>query len=108
MEQQVRLMQQQLTQVAGDLAQLKAHIDLANAQTATAVAEQGEQMTLHNSDLRKLHDVAEEAIRKITVQLMEEAANPKEEKEQKWHLARPKNLLPSIFAKDDDWKKWKE
>ena len=39
-------------------------------------------MTLQNRDLRKLHDVAEEAIRKINVQLIEAVASPKDKKEQ--------------------------
>ena len=83
---------------------------MLSSQTATtvAVAEQGQKMTLQASDLRKLHDVADEAIRSINLRFNEMTAHSKEKKEQTWHLARPKDLLPTTFTDEKEWRKWKE
>ena len=90
-------LQQAVNQVTGDLAQLKDHFDKASAATTAAMAEQGQKMTLQDSDLRKLHDLANEAIAAVNVKLNGMAAVAKESKEHKGRLTRPKDMLPTMF-----------
>ena len=101
-------LQQAVNQVTGDLAQLKDHFDKASAATTSAMAEQGQKMTLQDSDLRKLHDLANEAIAAVNVKLNGMAAAAKESKEHKWRLTRPKDMLPTMFIDEKEWRKWKE
>ena len=74
-------LQQAVSQVTGDLARPKDHFDRASAATTAAIAEQGQKMTLRDSDLRKLHDVANETIAAVNVKLNGMAAAPKQSKE---------------------------
>lgn len=102
-------LQQAVNQVTGDLAQLKDHFDRASAATTTAaIAEQCQKMTLQDSDLRKLHDLATEAIAAVNVKLNGMAAALNEIEEHKWRLTRPKDMLPAMFTDENEWRKWGE
>ena len=55
-----------------------------------------------------LHDKAQDAIRAPNVSVGEMTANLPERREQKWHLARQKDRLPSVLSKIEEWLQWKE
>lgn len=92
-------MQLPLNQVTGDLAQVKDHFGTANAATAVAVAEQGRKMTSEGSDLRKLHDVAEDPTRSIKNVEINATLSGSKRNKQNWHFTRPKDLFPTAFRR---------
>ena len=108
-------MQQQIVQITNDLSQLKVHVDIGTASTTDAIAQLGLKLTgsdtaaaIMKSHLKQLYKVGDEVIMSTNTKIAELTISRPERPEHKWHFTRPKDLAPTVLAKEEEWKRWKE